>query len=454
MTALIVAFLAILLLTFWATRTWCLVRVFNLIFATSSILAIIAFWRETAAIGKGMWYSVAFMLCLLIPAIFSKFFTIRKPSLPLADHGIYCNRLVFNKRILWGILLLSVGLGLVYPIVRLQEAGFSFSSLFYTNLTTISKSVYSQSLLGQNPSVGWHSAPFLSFLYLAPLVGGLLAVSSRYKWAAVILAILPTIFALVVTSSKSFVILSGFLVCSSAASAYFLAGGRVHLTLALCAKTLLLAVGALLFFLLGFQLRYSGSSTRGSLNWQSRTILIYSLGGYMGFDAWYSAQSNLNNFNLSGMATFTAIPHLLGYPRNSGVYSDYTPLEAGALRHVHTRTYWRCTYDDDIYLGRRLRETNIYTSLRGLICDFGTWGSLLFALCAASLSAYLFAPRRNILRKRRLSVFHILLATSGYLFVLYSFIISPFIYTTILVALLLFLGILFLSLRRAALLTP
>lgn len=394
------------------------------------------------------------MLCLLLPAIFSKFFTIRKPSLPLAHHGIYCNSLVFNKRILWGILLLSVGLGLVYPIVRLQEAGFSFSSLFYTNLTTISKSVYSQSLLGQNPSVGWHSAPFLSFLYLAPLVGGLLAVSSRYKWAAVTLAILPTIFALVVTSSKSFVILSGFLVCSSAASAYFLAGGRVHLTLALCAKTLLLAVGALLFFLLGFQLRYSGSSTRGSLNWQSRTILIYSLGGYMGFDAWYSAQSNLNNFNLSGMATFTAIPHLLGYPRNSGVYNDYTPLEAGALRHVHTRTYWRCTYDDDIYLGSRLRETNIYTSLRGLICDFGTWGSLLFALCAASLSAYLFAPKRNILRKRRLSVFHILLATSGYLFVLYSFIISPFIYTTILVALLLFLGILFLSLRRAALLTP
>lgn len=388
------------------------------------------------------------MLCLLLPAIFSKFFSIRKPSLPLADHGIYCNRLVFNKRILWGILLLSVGLGFVYPIVRLQEAGFSFSSLFYTKLTTISESVYNQSLLGQNPGAGWHSAPFLSFLYLAPLVGGLLAVSSRYKWAAVILAILPTIFALVVTSSKSFVILSGFLVCSSAASAYFLAGGRVHVTLALCAKTLLLAVGALLFFLLGFQLRYSGSSTRGSLNWQSRTILIYSLGGYMGFDVWYSAQSNLNNFNLSGMATFTAIPHLLGYPRNSGVYSDYTPLEAGALRHVHTRTYWRCTYDDAIYLGSRLRETNIYTSLRGLVLDFGICGTLLLALCAGALDKVLFSPKRLAPLGRRLSITSIWLATCGNLFALYSWIISPFIYSSVLAALLLYLVVLFVARRR------
>lgn len=447
MLAIVSAFLAIIPLTLWATNTWCPVRVFNLTFALGNIGALIAFGVEVNPPTKGMWFTVAFMLCLLAPAALAKLYRHGKSGLPAIGTNSSRQYLAKN-RLLWGLLIASTALGLFYPLMRFQQAGFAPSATFSTKFSTIAQTIHDLTQGKNNSSGGGRSAIPLVFLYLAPLIGGQLTASSRHKLGEIVLSLIPSVVTTLVTTEKAPTILAFVLLGASAAATFFLNGGEISLNAATLAKMALAGVCAIALMAATFQIRYYGRSSRTTTEKMLRQFTDYAFGGYIGFDAWFSAENNLDAFALRGTSTFTGIPHFFGYSRAAGVYTDFTPLEANALRHVHTRTHWRCTYDDSIKPKFLLSETNIYTSLRGLVLDFGICGTLLLALCAGALDKVLFSPKRLAPLGRRLSITSIWLATCGNLFALYSWIISPFIYSSVLAALLLYLVVLFVARRR------
>ncbi len=68
-------------------------------------------------------------------------------------------------------------------------------------------------------------------------------------------------------------------------------------------------------------------------------------------------------------------------------------------------------------------NTNVYTAFRGIIMDYGLFGSIIFMLFFGIFSGCSY----NVYRKNKTYGSLSILAMS-YLFILYSFIISPYIY--------------------------
>ncbi|MWL87983.1 MULTISPECIES: O-antigen polymerase [unclassified Cupriavidus] len=145
----------------------------------------------------------------------------------------------------------------------------------------------------------------------------------------------------------------------------------------------LLPYGALVVGLVTVSLlsRFIGNAGADILEGLQRLFASYVTAHLYGFSDWFSfttdasfTQYYFDLHNSSALYTFTPIARLLG---------DTTALPPG-------------TYDE-YFTYDALFQTNIYTMFRGLIIDFGMWGSLLFMVLfgvAMHLSYWMFLVAR------------------------------------------------------------
>lgn len=132
-----------------------------------------------------------------------------------------------------------------------------------------------------------------------------------------------------------------------------------------------------------------------------RKFVNYACGSMYAFNSWFnSIRVDLPIFNF-GTQTFTGIFNLIGVVvREQGVY-----------KNMFHSSVW---------------NTNVYTSFRGVISDFGMIGFLLFAFILGVISAWSYKNWIN--KKTRVSFICLGMI---YLFYIYSFIISPYIYSSL-----------------------
>ena len=134
------------------------------------------------------------------------------------------------------------------------------------------------------------------------------------------------------------------------------------------------------------------------------------LGSFSAFTIWFSSYDFSQHLTL-GLNTFAAPMEILGLTeRASGFYTDFTPIGSSV--------------------------TNIYSAFRGIIADFGIFGSFvywgLFGL--GSAIAYRSTSNGNVFAAVPLSTF--------YSFTLFSPLISIFTFNSIIISFIIFFGVL------------
>lgn len=132
----------------------------------------------------------------------------------------------------------------------------------------------------------------------------------------------------------------------------------------------------------------------------------YAFGSPAAFNAWFTSNEGFDyGF---GKNTFLGLFRLFGAERVQGVYQTLVVTNV-----------W---------------STNVYTAFRGIIEDFGYFGSFLFLFLVGMVFGVSY--KAFSLRKKSLSFW---VLANSYLFVFYSFIISPFVYLNLSVLFLLYL---------------
>ncbi|WP_213979734.1 O-antigen polymerase [Sphingomonas sp. dw_22] len=304
---------------------------------------------------------------------------------------------------------LSVACLLMNSIVQ----GISLTQLF-TNIND-SAAEYAGRRYGYDISSNIYQQSGTVLAYFCAGLGGLIVLSQRnhyMKWGVAISALFPSIFVMISQSAKGMLFLS---------AAIFLGGilsDRIqHNKTSLFSKRAIPA--AIVGLVVTISLVTVSFLSRGMSSVADRDLIdalapywaSYTSGHLFAFSDWFgnyigeaSAQSYDDPGLTQGFYTFMSIFKLFGDDRYvpNGVYSEYLSIPP--------------------YI-----QTNIYTSFRGMIHDFGLAGSLI---CIASLSFFAHKAFRSMLisSKPSFSVAAFIFSTA---FIYQSFLISSLTWTTL-----------------------
>ena len=167
-------------------------------------------------------------------------------------------------------------------------------------------------------------------------------------------------------------------------------------------------VGALFMLFMSLLFRF-GQINSFYINATKRKFVNYAFGSVAAFNIWFNSRE-IETLGY-GSHTFTGILNTFGIvKRERGVYTE-----------LATSSFW---------------NTNVFTAFRGIILDYGFWGSIIFMLFWGFLSGY--AYNSYVHRK---TYGNLILLSFVYLSVLYSFIISPLIYLNLTVFLPVIIGV-------------
>jgi len=209
------------------------------------------------------------------------------------------------------------------------------------------------------------------FSYPAAILGGVIYSARRNRWDGVItlcVAFLASVLLMVVEGNKGALFLvaalfwGGVLVGSIGRSNYYILGKGVLIKLVVAGAVLLpLLIVAfwirVMYWVSGF------NETAAKIAWY---LYSYTCGHLYAFSDWFSAilgresqQVYSKDFGAHGFYTFMGLFKALGDTRVAppGVYAEY-------------------------YVYENIIQSNIYTIFRGLVQDFGLYGSLFFWIIA------------------------------------------------------------------------
>jgi oligosaccharide repeat unit polymerase len=313
---------------------------------------------------------------------------------------------VYDTYLLRLTLWFSIFFSIVCAIKVMLVQGFSLSELYDDIVLVAAK--FAVSRYASEVVYSAYGPLSLGFAYLAVLTAGLIfgstKNSSRKKWA--LLAFLPSIIIMVTQSAKGsffgsiFYFLGGILVSS-------LQQNKLLLFKASILK-IIFKIGSFSIILFIFSLMSRGLQDAKDISTfleKLRFLLAsYFFAHLFNLSEWITAYwDGFNNtrFDVShyyyGFYTFTSIYRFFGYQKQTpdAVYDEYNVIQ------------------DQM-------ESNVYTIFRGMIMDFGLFGTLLFIFLlglAIHLCFYVFLKSRIPIISTALIIFMLV-------FFYYSFIIS------------------------------
>lgn len=306
----------------------------------------------------------------------------------------------YNKNYNWKIFLGIIILGIIAFLIQLSLSGFSLN-----NFASVDAIIDMNTKAAEQRYYGKQDTTFISqilllFVYLSALCGGYsynFAKTKSQKTIAIIGSFLPELGMMFFSNTKA-----GFIACCIlwlagwCVSYLFLNGKlpKIQNRYLIAMGIGLAAIIAILYFVMLLRTGdFSVSMRRRIVD----KLWVYALGQVVNFDYWFenmeidSLQFGLNNF----MFVFKDLGMVV---RNQGVYVD---LLNG--------------------------YGNIFTAFRGIICDYGVYGGLIYCFIRGAIIQYCIIKvgTRNI--KTTLSA---CLVAGGYLWNIYGFIISPWIYNS------------------------
>ncbi len=266
---------------------------------------------------------------------------------------------VIYKQRLQKVLAVSIMLGLVYGFAKLQSFGISFSDMFtLEGLGEINNEV----AVARYSGVGAYSLLLqllLSFVYLSPLLGGLLfsLAENKKDRTIALLSFLPEILAFSFSNEKATLIICILLWAASYVVGYMRRYGRYpRMALGQVSKIAALVFGILAVLVISMTLRIGEINTENLDIAMQKFSNSYALSHVPAFDDYFvHAQTPQHSY---GVVTFYGVSNFIGLgQREQGVYGD--SFSSGDI------------------------GTNVFTPFRGLVQDFGVAGGLVFQFVIA-----------------------------------------------------------------------
>ena len=317
--------------------------------------------------------------------------SIVEPSRMEFTHNVKFNYVYMKK---W---LVFTSLIIIIPIIIsfVRNGGLNRSLI-----STVSESAYqyyttenSQSIIDkittQITSITIYGNAFLGGVYF-------LAVEKENKKFASIV-FLPGILQTVTTSGKLGFIITVFMFAIGMI-AYRLKNPETVTLLSywrIIRKYGIYGVGALFMLFMSLLFRF-GQINSFYINETKRKFVNYAFGSVAAFNIWFNSRENESLGY--GSHTFTGILNTFGIvKRERGVYTEFA-----------TSSFW---------------NSNIYTAFRGIILDYGFWGSIIFMFIMGIIAGHSY---NTFVEKKTYGTLTML--SFNYLFVLFSIFNFPFVY--------------------------
>lgn len=313
----------------------------------------------------------------------------------------------FNEKNGMIALKVSVFLGCLFTIDFLIRNGFQLSQLLnFNSLLDLNNSTAQQRYYGETNSA-FISKILLVFTYFSPLIGGMqLFYSNNLKNRLIsILALLPAFLTIMTQNTKSgwlaalFLFTTGYVVANINEHGAFKFNIK-YLTYGLIAIIICLGIAYL------SMLMRIGSFEISTVKLVNEKFMVYAFGHISAFDTWFGSMPIIDYSY--GIKTFYGLADFFGIStREQGVFTNF------------------------IFIGHF--ATNVYTVFRGLVEDFGIFGSgvTIFLYGFVSTLSY------ELIVKRRVETLNIFILAGFYFMCMYSFIISSWSYMSFVIAIVL-----------------
>lgn len=338
-----------------------------------------------------MWFILGLSIFLLIGYFIGNNLCVKKSDVRI--------RLKFIKEwMIVGGIGIGILLAMVYPLIILRKYDASIFDLFnFKKLLEINNNAALDRYEKGNEIGGIFQA-FLVFVYAMPLVGGFYLLKLKRLGKLVCLGtIIPAVLVVLLINTKA-VFIGAFLL--------FACGLIIHLVqknimvkIKLKYVAIIGGIGVLFIGLLvvSMMLR-AGGINLDTFSYVVNRFKSYAFGSLPAFDSWLS-HYRFEGYGL-GRTTFLGFANLLGLAvKEQGVYQDY------------------------FYSG--ILKTNVYTSLRGIVLDYG----IILSFCLSFIVGVINGIAKKKCEKGNSPLSLVFLAIN-YFFIFYSFIISSFTYNS------------------------
>lgn len=312
-------------------------------------------------------------------------------------------KLIFRRE--WAMpfmIVLLIG-AMVNPLYSIVLHGFSLRALLsMQDILNMNKGISEDRYAGSEAH-DMVNQLFLIICYAAPLFGGFC-----YRWvgkltkAICILTLIPGMF-IALTQSMKMVMVTGFILWFTG---FFVCSFSYDMPMRLKLKTVIYSVlGIMGFFgilFISMVLRTGEVSEKTILD-ISQKFFTYALGHFHCFDIWFTSYEPASySF---GTKTFMGISNILGLEeRSQGIYTEYMNVGRNGYYGI----------------------SNVFTSFRPLIEDFGEAGTYVIMFVSGVLSKM---SLKNLICKRNI-FFNQMIITAFYAYLLWSFAASFFAYTS------------------------
>ena len=310
----------------------------------------------------------------------------------------------YDRQYDWKILIIVIILGIIAFLIQLGLSGFDLT--YFTSIQSIinmNTKTAEQRYFGEQKTTVI-SQILLLFVYLSALSGGYsynFAKNKKQKMLSTIISFMPELGMMFFSNTKA-----GFIACcilwlAGWCVSYMFLNGRlpkISLKYLLLLFSSFIALIGILYFVM---LLRTGDFSIAMRKRIADKLWIYALAQVVNFDYWFS---NMNVESLQfGLNNFMFIFKDLGLTvRVQGVYTD---LISG--------------------------YGNIFTAFRGIICDFGVIGGLIYCFCRGIVTQY--CMKRIVIGDIKTSISSCLIICM-YFWNIYGFIISPWIYNSYILA--------------------
>lgn len=372
--------------------------IFNIIWMSTIIIGVATLNFEFSYLGL----SYVVLLCI-VAVLTSRVFCLRTKSFNDLD-----KKRKFNVGMSRIIVIFATLLGDTVVVLNLHKTGISINQLFdLSSLMSVNNQMAVTRYSGvQETSV--ISQLLLIFEYFAPISAGYHCGSTQSKKDLMIscFGLTPALFALMVQNTKSGVLASVFLYFSSYMIAHIYEKRKTKLRLKNMVKYFVMVLSLLSLLFVSMILR-TGHYSIVLVKLLVGKFVVYALGQVAAFDYWFS-NHGIISYGF-GKNTFIGVTSFFGInERIQGVYNV------------------------PVYIGQF--SSNIYSTFRGVIQDYGTIGCVIFVVLMFGVAKLAY----EYLSVGRAVIFSSFILLNVYFFVFISPLSSPWTYVSYIMALFLF----------------
>ncbi|MBO4594316.1 MAG: oligosaccharide repeat unit polymerase, partial [Clostridia bacterium] len=406
-TFFLIAFFTVLIMTFILTDSWFSVARIHVTVWTF-LFSGYALFSENRLMYSGIWWLLFSCIAITLGEFAAKkIFRDKKPLLnPYLTETDRYPTTRSQKRYahdsVYVILLIMIAIGLLGDYINVTYYGFGLGDfLGLSRIKAMSDHITTARYTGMERTSAIVSLT-TAVSYAAAICGGFFAVRSKGVWRKIICfaIFIPSLVYVLTTTAKHHIIVSCLLFLVGAIVSYIFTFGKDKTFTSKEIIIFLLSVFGVIL-LLYFALAWRAGSF--NVETTSARFTYYAFGSVEAFDVWLSSLFVKGEYGL-GINTFLAPFYAVGLAeRQLGVY-NYIP---GAV-------------------------SNVFTAFRGLIADFGKYGSLL-AVFLGGFAAHVAKEKAKTGKISSAFLYAAIL-----FFSLHAFMVSPYIYVTITAGLILF----------------